>query len=150
MKKGVDYIGVGVGAVIFDRDGKVFLAKRGKQARNEKGRWECPGGAVEFGETLKQTLVREVKEEIGIEIEILELLGVSDEIIPEEKQHWISPSFICIVKSGTPTICEPEKCDQIGWFSLEEIRGLPLSVATKSNFMYLRKRYPKTVPNFYA
>ena len=44
MRKGVDYIGVGVGAIIYDRDNRVFLAKRGKEARNETGKWEFPGG----------------------------------------------------------------------------------------------------------
>ncbi len=48
MRKGVDYIGVGVGGVIFNDEGKVFLAKRGAAARNEAGKWEFPGGAVEF------------------------------------------------------------------------------------------------------
>ena len=62
MKKGVDYIGVGVGAVIFNSEGKVFLSKRGPKARNEVGTWEFPGGGVEFGEKLADALVREIKE----------------------------------------------------------------------------------------
>jgi len=44
MKKGIDYIGVGAGAIIFNKDGALFLAKRGKEARNEKHKWEFPGG----------------------------------------------------------------------------------------------------------
>jgi 8-oxo-dGTP pyrophosphatase MutT (NUDIX family) len=52
MQKGIDYIGVGVGAIIFDGAGRIFLAKRGAEAQNEKNRWEFPGGGVEFGETL--------------------------------------------------------------------------------------------------
>ena len=62
MKKGIDYIGVGVGAVIEDKEGRVFLAKRGSEARNERGKWEFPGGALEFGERLEEALVREVME----------------------------------------------------------------------------------------
>ena len=68
MKKGVDYIGVGVGAVIFSPDGKIFLAKRGKEAGNESGKWEFPGGGVEFNETLEHALMREVTEEYGFAI----------------------------------------------------------------------------------
>ena len=63
MKKGVDYIGVGVGAAIFNREGKLFLTLRGKKAKNERGKWEIPGGGVEFGETFEQALKRELKEE---------------------------------------------------------------------------------------
>ncbi|MEK7123141.1 MAG: NUDIX domain-containing protein, partial [Patescibacteria group bacterium] len=104
MKKGIDYIGVGAGAVIFSLEGKVFLARRGKEAGNESGKWEFPGGGVEFNETLEHALVREVMEEYGFEIEVQELLDVGDHIIPAEKQHWVSPTFICSVKSGTPGI----------------------------------------------
>ena len=62
MRRGIDYIGVGVGAIIVDAQGRVFLAKRGLQAKNERGLWEFPGGSVEFGETLRDALVREIRE----------------------------------------------------------------------------------------
>ena len=121
MKKGVDFIGVGVGAVIINHEGKVFLAKRGKEARNETGKWEFPGGSVEFGETLEHAIMRELIEEYGMMIEVQELLDVVDHIIPTENQHWISPTYLCRVKNGTPHIREPHKCDQIGWFTLDQI-----------------------------
>ncbi len=61
MKKGIDYIGVGVGAIIFNTDGKVFLARRDRKARSELGKWEFPGGGVEFGETLEHAEIPEGK-----------------------------------------------------------------------------------------
>jgi 8-oxo-dGTP diphosphatase len=70
MKRGIDFIGVGVGAVIVDGQGRMFLARRGPQSRNERGLWEYPGGSVEFGETLRQALKREIHEEFGIEISV--------------------------------------------------------------------------------
>ncbi len=66
MKKGIDYIGVGIGAVIVDTDGKMLLSKRGPKAKNERGKWEFPGGGVEFGDTMEETIKREMKEELGI------------------------------------------------------------------------------------
>lgn len=143
MKKGVDYIGVGVGAVIFNDEGKVFLAKRGRDVRNESGKWEFPGGGVEFGDTLVDTIVREMQEEFGIDIEAVELLGVNDHLIPEEKQHWVSPAYISKIKNGVPNIKEPNKIDEIGWFKLSEIESLPLSLVTQSNLKSLRKKYPE-------
>ena len=140
MKKGTDYIGVGVGAVIFNSDGKVFLAKRGREARNESGRWEFPGGGVEFGETLEQALVREVMEEYGIAIEVQALFDVVNHIIPREKQHWVSPTYLCRIKCGTPCIREPNKCDEIGWYNLREIPEDQLTIASRKSLENLRKK----------
>ena len=139
MKKGVDYIGVGVGAIILDQDNKVFLARRGKEAQNESGKWEFPGGGVEFNETLEHALVREVMEEYGFEIEVQQLLDVVNHIIIAEKQHWVSPSFLCTVKSGTPHIKEPTKCDEIGWFDIERIPVNDLTIASTKSFASLKK-----------
>ncbi len=121
MRRGVDYIGVGVGAIIVDQTGCLFLAKRGTKAQNERGLWEFPGGAVEFGETLHNALIREIREEYSITIAVGDLLTVTDHILPAEKQHWVSPSFICRIAQGEPTILEPEKCAEIGWFALDAI-----------------------------
>lgn len=119
MRRGVDFIGVGVGAIIVREDGCLFMAQRGPKARNERGLWEFPGGSVEFGETLRDALVREMREEFGVTIEVGALLTVTDHILPEEGQHWVSPSYICRIAEGVPVILEPEKCAAIGWFALD-------------------------------
>lgn len=137
--RGVDFIGVGVGAIIEDGQGRVFLAQRGPQAKNERGLWEFPGGAVEWGERLADALAREMREEFGLEIEVGELLDVVDHILPLEHQHWVSPTFLCRVRSGQPVIREPGKCSQIGWFAPEEIPP-DLTVITRENlFHYLQR-----------
>ncbi len=138
MKRGVDYIGVGVGAVIVDRQGKLFLARRGPQAKNERGLWEFPGGSVEFGETLADALRREMREEYGITIAVGELLDVVDHILPEEGQHWVSPSFLCMITEGTPKIQEPEKCAEIGWFDLGHL-PTDLTRITRENLGHYRE-----------
>jgi len=140
MKRGVDYIGVGVGAVIVDDEGRLFLARRGPQAKNERGLWEFPGGSVEFGEKLAQALQREIREEYGVEIAVGELLDVVDHILPEEGQHWVSPSFICTILSGQPTIREPAKCTEIGWFCPDEMPDEGLTQITRVNLMHYRRR----------
>ena len=121
MKRGIDYIGVGVGAILVNPDGQVFLARRGPLAKNERGLWEFPGGSVEFGERLADALRREMREEYGIEIEVGELLDVVDHILPAENQHWVSPTFLCRIISGYPAILETGKCTEIGWFDVDEI-----------------------------
>jgi mutator protein MutT len=116
VKRGIDYIGVGVGAIIVDNRGRLFLARRGTKAKNERGLWEFPGGSVEFGETMADALRREMWEEFGIEITVGKLLDVVDHILKEEGQHWVSPTYLCTIAAGEPHIREPEKCAEIGWF----------------------------------
>ncbi len=138
--RGIDYIGVGVGAAILDDAGRLFLTLRGPAAKNERGKWEIPGGTVEFGETLAQALAREMMEEYGVEITVRDLLGVFDHILPDEGQHWVSPTFICAIVRGTPMIREPEKCAAIGWFTLDEAERLPLSIITAHDLRLLAAR----------
>jgi mutator protein MutT len=142
MKRGTDYLGVGVGAIIVGADGRLFFSQRGPRAKNERGLWEFPGGAVEFGETLTHALQREMREEYGIEIEVGELLDVVDHILPDEGQHWVSPTFICRLTAGTPTICEPDKCAAIGWFAVDDAPEA-LTQITRENLLHYRLRVNK-------
>jgi len=132
MKRGIDYIGVGVGAIIIDKESRLFLARRGLKAKNKRGLWEFPGGSVEFGETLAQALQREIQEEYGIEISVGKLVDVVDHILPQENQHWVSPTYICKITSGHPRIREPEKCIEIGWFHIDQVPS-ELSRVTRIN-----------------
>lgn len=142
MKRGIDFIGVGVGAIIVNDSNQLFLARRGEKAKNERGCWEFPGGSVEFGETLADALKREMREEYDVEIEVGALLDVVDHILLEENQHWVSPTFICRILAGEPRIVEPEKCVEIGWFSPEDVPE-PLSVISRLNLdHYLAKIKP--------
>lgn len=150
LKRGIDFIGVGVGAAIFNKERRLLITLRGKNAKNERGKWEIPGGSVEYGETFEQALKREMREEHAVEIKIIELLGICDHIIPEEHQHWVSPTYICILTKGEPKINEPNKCKRIGWFTPEEAKKLELSIVTQYDLKLLKKKYPSGVPNFYS
>jgi 8-oxo-dGTP diphosphatase len=139
MIQGKDYIGVGVGGMIFNQDGKVFLAKRGEQATNERFLWEFPGGKVNFGERLTDALRREFLEEYGMEIEIIKLLDVFDHILLEGQEHWISSTFIARHVAGVPKILEPQKCLEIGYFPLNLLPE-PRSIISEDNLhAYLLK-----------
>jgi mutator protein MutT len=81
---------VGVGAVVFD-GASVLLARRAQEPA--KGAWSLPGGAVELGETVLDALKREIREEIGIEIEVGGLIRVLDRILRDEgkriRYHYV-------------------------------------------------------------
>jgi len=121
MKKGIDFIGVGVGTIVFNEEGKVLLAQRGLKARNEIGKWEFPGGGVKFRETCENAITRETKEEFDIEIKIIESLDFFDDHISEEKQHWVFPAYISKLAGGVAKINEPDKCQDFKWVKLSEI-----------------------------
>jgi len=124
--------------MIFNDAGKLLLAKRGKLAKNERGCWECPGGGVEYGETMADAIKREVKEELDIDITLQHQLHAIDHLIPTDKQHWVTTPFVAKIAPGqTPKIMEPGKCDEIGWFTLEDLPK-PLSIATQMNIIDYR------------
>lgn len=77
---------VGVGAVIIDAAGdgaRVLLARRGRAP--SRGEWSIPGGLVKVGETLEQALVREVREETGLNVRVGGMIEVLDRIIYERE-----------------------------------------------------------------
>jgi 8-oxo-dGTP diphosphatase len=69
---------VGVGAVIWNADHQIVLIRRGKEPR--MGEWSIPGGRLEWGEGLREALLREVREETGLTVEIENLIDVVDSI----------------------------------------------------------------------
>ncbi len=136
MKIGIDYIGVSVGAMIFNEQGQLFLSKRSQNCKNERGCWEVPGGSVEFGEKLIDAIQREMKEEYGVEIEILKQFPATDHIILNENQHWVPTTFLAkILSNRPPKIMEHDKCDAIGFFPLNNLPS-PLSIITKLDLDY--------------
>lgn len=147
-KKGVDYIGVAIGVLMFNDKGQIFLSKRSQNAKNERGTWEMPGGSVEFGETLEDAAKREIKEEFGVDIEIMRQFTAENHFIPAEGQHWVPTSFQAKIKDGQePKIMEPEKCDEIGWFDLDNLPS-PLSIISQQDIEHhvpLVQKTPITV-----
>lgn len=110
---------VGVGTLIQNERGEVLLTLR-KRAP-EAGCWSITGGKVEFMETLAQTAIREAKEETGLDIELLELLCVTDHIVKDEQQHWVSPAYLAKITGGTLSNPEPDKTEAVQFFTLSEL-----------------------------
>jgi 8-oxo-dGTP pyrophosphatase MutT (NUDIX family) len=75
MKKGVDYIGVCVMYFCHDGTGRFVMQLRGTNCRDEHNRWDIGGGGVEFGDTVENTLHKEIKEEYSTSVLNFEFLG---------------------------------------------------------------------------
>jgi 8-oxo-dGTP diphosphatase len=112
---------VGVGGVVV-RDGRVLLVRRGKPPLY--GRWLVPGGTVELGETLEAALVRELREETGLEVEPLEVLSVLDRIErdgPEVVYHYVIVDYLCRSESGEATAGSDAL--EVVWVGKAELRA---------------------------
>lgn len=138
MKPGVDYIGVGCGALIVNDEGETLFLKRAPKGRNEAGFWSKPGGTVRFGETIKQAIMREIKEEFGVEVKLLDCLGYTDHFIPAEKQHWVAISYLAKIIKGEPKNLEPEKSLEMKWFKLDKLPKNLTQTTSESIKEYLK------------
>ena len=94
---------VGVGAVIWNERGEIVLIRRGQEPR--LGEWSIPGGRLEWGESVRDAIVREVREETGLEVEIAGLIDVVDAVTRdasgEAVRHYVLIDFLAQYVSGT-------------------------------------------------
>ena len=109
---------VGVGAVIV-HEGRVLLVQRGHEPL--KGRWSIPGGLIEIGEMLHEAVVREVREETGLEIEPVELVELLDSIHREGdrvRYHYVIADYLCRIVGGT--LKAADDADAVRWVERAE------------------------------
>ena len=124
--------GVGCGAAIV-RDGRLLLVKRRRAP--EAGHWSLPGGKVDFGESVADAVKREIREEVGLEIELLRSLGIV-EMIGVDDQHWVSPIYLARAPEGEARNNEPEKLEAFAWVELDAPPH-PLALAAQQALLAL-------------
>lgn len=123
LQKGVDYVGVAVIYFCHNGKGKFLMGKRSKNTRDEHGRWDIGGGAIEFGHSVDETLRREIKEEYCTDVVGYTFLGFRDVHREHDgkKTHWIGLDFAVEINPKIVAIGEPHKCDDLQWFTLDTI-----------------------------
>lgn len=131
---GLDFPGLGVGLAIL-RDGKLLLCRRMKAP--EAGHWNIVGGKVDHMEPAEVAARREAEEETGLSIGTIRYLGVTEQRIEADRQHWVSLLYVTDDTTGEPQLTEPDKLSEIGWFDLDDLPQ-PLSVFTRTVLTYLR------------
>lgn len=127
---------VGAGAIILNEKNEVLLMMRKKDP--ESGCWSIPGDRVDFLEQIEKTIKREIREELGVESEIVLLLSIIDHIIPEKKTHWVSPCYFMRITKGVPRNIEPDKHVQIKWFPLDGLSENLAITAKNAVRLYLK------------
>ena len=123
MKKGEDYTGVTIVYLCHDGKGNILLNKRSKNCRDEHGAWDPGGGGLEFGDTVENTLKKEIAEEYCTDVLDYEFLGYRD--VHREHNgkptHWIALDFKVLVDRVKVKNGEPHKFDAIEWFTLDSL-----------------------------
>lgn len=119
---------VAVGAIIFEQN-KVLLVKRKNSPA--RGMWAIPGGKVRWGETLKQALKREIKEEVHVEIEPDRLFKVI-ELVPERDYadfHYIILDYLVTITKGIPVAGDDALA--VDWFGKEDLKKISVTDSTR-------------------
>lgn len=111
---------IAVGAICV-RDGELLLIRR----RNDpaRGRWSLPGGRVEAGELLADALVREVREETGLQIAVGELAGILE--VPQDTHYVILDYFATVEGSSTPLAADD--ATEARWVALGDVARMDLT-----------------------
>jgi 8-oxo-dGTP diphosphatase len=112
-----------VAAVIRGDDGRILLARR-LPGGPHGGLWEFPGGKVEEGEEEREALAREIREELGVEIEVSEEIARVAHAYPHAS--ILLTAYSCRISGGTP---HPHECWELAWVSAAELSSYPMPEA---------------------
>jgi ADP-ribose pyrophosphatase YjhB (NUDIX family) len=109
----------------------VLLVRRGQAPL--LGEWSLPGGVLECGETLREAVAREVREETGLKVEAGELLGVYERITLANdgrvRYHYVLIDFLCHTSGGE--LQAASDAAEVRWFSPAELDVLKLPSDTR-------------------
>ncbi len=112
---------------VSDSDRILITSRHEPQFPEVDGKWGFPGGKVNFGENPRETIVREIKEEVGFDIEVLELIPHVHATVwnyPDRFQHVIVLCYRCRLAPGSPNSFDNKKDEirEAKWVSIEEAR----------------------------
>jgi len=130
---------VGVGAIVLDDD-QILLEKRKNSPG--KGKWTVPGGLVDLGETAEQAVIREVKEETGLEVYDPRLVDVVNYISLGEKgavmYHYVIIDYLVTSKGGKPKAASD--ADDLKWVPFNEVEEYDLTETFRLFFQRNRQK----------
>ena len=116
-----------VACALIDPDGRVLIAQRPAD-KPMGGLWEFPGGKIEAGETPEETLIRELKEELGVDTaeSCLAPFAFASHGYPDF--HLLMPLYVCRRWTGTPTALEGQ---ELAWVRPQRLADYPMPPADR-------------------
>lgn len=118
---------------LIDADGRILLAQR-PEGKSLAGMWEFPGGKVEEGESPEVTLIRELKEELGISVNEACLAPLTFASFAYEDFHLLMPLYVCRRWEGIPTGVEGQA---LKWVPPMRLRDYPIPPADEPLIPFL-------------
>ncbi|MCM2281768.1 MAG: (deoxy)nucleoside triphosphate pyrophosphohydrolase [Bdellovibrionaceae bacterium] len=118
-----------VTAAVIERDGKILIAQRKPDSTFEALKWEFPGGKLEAGETPEACLVREIKEELDLEIAVKDFVGLSSHVYradPGEALHIVLLCYRCALVKGEERAVDVHA---LKWISPQELVSYDFAAA---------------------
>lgn len=122
-----------VACALIDADGRVLIAER-PPGRPMAGLWEFPGGKVEAGERPEETLIRELKEELGIIVSEACLAPLTFASHTYQEFHLLMPLYVCRRWDGTATAQEGQR---LRWVRPNRLREYPMPPADEPLISHL-------------
>ena len=119
---------------LIDADNRVLIAQR-PEGKTMAGLWEFPGGKIEPGETPEQALVREIREELGIELCLTCLAPFNFASHSYEKFHLVMPLYLCRTWEGEIT---PREGQKVEWVRATQLSRYPMPPADEPLIPWLR------------
>ncbi len=123
-----------VACALVDADGRVLVARR-PEGRSMAGLWEFPGGKLEPGETPEACLVRELREELGIDTEESCLAPFTFASHAYESFHLLMPLYVCRIWRGLP---RPREGQELRWLRPQDLERLAMPPADRPLVAMLR------------
>src|ERR1700760_1540567 len=111
-----------VAVALIDLDGRVLIAQR-PEGKTMAGLWEFPGGKIESGERPEESLIRELREELGIVVEAPCLAPLTFASYAYDSFHLLMPLFICRKWTGVP---QPAEGQRLAWARPGKLRDYPM------------------------
>lgn len=119
-----------VGALIFNRDNRVLLV----QSERWGGRYVVPGGHIELGERIEETVLREVKEETGLDVYDLKFVMMQESVFDGgfyRKMHFIFIDYSCKTDADEDAVILNHEGQASSWVTLDEALDMPLDPYTR-------------------